>query len=458
MSEPSDTLASDWQDRLESYVYNWVARAEVPSAAVSVVGPETELHATGVGARNLDTNAPATPETLYGIGSVTKSFTAATVMHLVETGDLDLDASPIDYLDREVPWLERVSLHQLLAHRSGLPSLGVSEALIARQADIGEATVPLADRDDFYRYLADAGAERTEPGQFRYSNTGYMLLADVVAAVTERPFSGVVSGTIFEPLQLSRTTMDEERFHADANAMTPYRDDGDGEWTPTPVPVRELSQGPGGIFTSVRELGRYLQMYLREGRAPDGTQILTPDSIDRMVEGHTDTPAGPYGYGWRTRSLDGQPIYGHSGSIAVSTAYAGWSPALDLGIAVAVNAAPGYRLAHLGEALLAAMLGHDPERMIGHFVKETRQHALVGTYSSYRDARRATVEPVGEALQFKLTEPIAGDPVTLVFEEATEAGYRYWAPTSEDGRRPVEFVETEDGYDVFYDRWRLHQE
>lgn len=458
MATTDTPLASDWREAVDDFLYDWADEHDLPSLAASVVSTEGEEHAVAFGSRNLASNEKATPDTLYGIGSVSKSFTSTTVMQLVEEGELDLDDSPAAYTDISFDGVNDISVHDLMSHASGLPSMAVSEALIARQAEISETAVPLGDRQDFYHFMRGVGDELDEQRRYMYSNSGYMLLADTVSAITDRPFDQVVEENVLAPLGMTRSTMNRTAYEEDANTMTPYRRDDDDGWLATPTPVRELSQGPGGLFSSVRELGRYLEMYLRDGEAPDGTQVLEPASIEKMTGGYTPTPLGGYGYGWRTRELFGANLHGHGGSIGVSTAYAGWSPDLGLGVAVTCNAAPDHGLSNVGEGVLATALGHEPAEEHGFFAKRERQQQLSGTYTSYRDVRAATVEPVGGILHLTLTEPVEGEPIACIYEEDSEEGYRYWSPNGEDGRNEVSFVRNDDdSFDLFYDRWRLHQ-
>ena len=89
MAEPIYNLPTETQRELETFVTEWVNGDEVPGASVAVVRDDEVVFADGFGARDLEANEPATRETLYGIGSCTKSFTTLAVMQLAESGDLD---------------------------------------------------------------------------------------------------------------------------------------------------------------------------------------------------------------------------------------------------------------------------------------------------------------------------------------------------------------------------------
>lgn len=450
-------LSTERLNEVESFLFEWADEFDVPGVTTTMVTPEGEAMARGIGSRNLLENDPVTPDTLFGVGSVSKSFTASAVMQLVESGQLDLDESPAAYTEAAFDGVEDITLHEVLSHTSGLPSLGVSESLIAQQTDHADPRVPIGDWADFYQYLNGAGDEVIDEDRFLYSNSGYMLLAEVVSAVHDKPFHEILQAEVLDPLGMDRSTMRKSVFETDDDTMTPYRrDDETDTWTPTPMPVRDLSRGAGGLFTSARELGAYLRMYLNDGTAADGTQVLTPASIDQMTAAHAETSAGPYGYAWRTVDINDHTLIGHGGSIGVATAYVGWSRDLELGVALTCNAAPGHGLRMLGMALALIAAGGNPYEVHPFFRQKRRRQELVGTYESYRGARTARVKEHAGFLQLSLEEPLPLSPSSLVFDGETEDGYRYWTPT-DDGRQELEFWV--DGADITlqFDRWLLYQ-
>ncbi len=449
------SLSADQTAAISSFVYDWAADEGVPGTSVAIVVDDELAFTAGIGSRDLASNAPATPETLYGIGSVTKSFTALAIVQLADRGSLEL-ADPItEYVP--VAGLEDVSLHQLLTHSSGLPSLAVSEALIARRAGLGEAGVPLGDREDFYHYLEGAVDEWTETpaGRFMYANSGFMLLADVVEAVDGRPFATYVEEEILAPLGMERSTFDAAAFAADSDAMTPYECGDDGPEA-RPLPVRELSHGPGGLLASVTELANYLRLQLSDGTF-EGTRLVSADGLERMHGAHVETAEGPYGYGWRTREVAGEPLVGHSGSIGVSTAYVGFAPNAGVGVALAANAAPGYALAHVGEALVAILLDEAPTEVVGFVRRRERFDVLTGSYETYRGVRSATIEAVGGILQLTFEDAFAGEPIPLIPRAESADGYEWYTPAAGGERKPVQFVVDGDDVDCYVDRWRLHK-
>jgi CubicO group peptidase (beta-lactamase class C family) len=443
------------RERIDDLLFDAVRDSAVPGVSAAVVDATVDdagaTYATGVGSRNLAENRPATPETLYGVGSCTKSFAGLAITQLVEDGDLAFEDSVTEYVDVDVP--ADVTVHQLLTHSSGYPSLAVSEALIRRHCDIEESGVPLGDREDFYAHFGNARGERAAPGErFMYSNSGYYLLDHVVEAVDGRSFAEYATDEFLDPLDMERATFDVESVEADEDSLTPYLVE---EETPeeSTLPDRDLGAAPGGMYAPVTELANYLRANLGGG-AFDGTRLVSEAGLAQAHRGHVETPSGPYGYGWRRSDVLGHEVVGHGGSIAVSTAFLGFVPEADVGVAVGANAAGDVPMSSLGKAILAALVGEDPYET-PFFARRERYDHYVGKYESYRGVRRATVERDGQFLELEFQDGLGGS-VTLVPDNSTASDGTFWTLTAGGNREPVEFVETEDGMDLFYERWRLH--
>ncbi|MXR22566.1 serine hydrolase domain-containing protein, partial [Halobacterium bonnevillei] len=125
------TLDDDRRDAVESFVADWLTDESVPSAGVALVDGDDVVYADGFGARDLESNAPASAETMYGVASVTKSFVATSVLQLERDGHLDLDDSVTEHVDYFSELADPPTVHELLSHTSGMPSDGASVALIA---------------------------------------------------------------------------------------------------------------------------------------------------------------------------------------------------------------------------------------------------------------------------------------------------------------------------------------
>ena len=470
-------LEDDDRRAVDRYLHDWLAQESLPGASVAIVRGDELAYATGAGSRDLETNAPANPETLYGVGSVTKSFTALAIAQLHDQGDLDFEDSIADHIDAIEDEQFDATLHDLLCHASGLPSLATSEVLIARQAGIGEYGIPMADWEDFYHHLTEGFDERLDEPRFRYSNSGYVLLGEVVEAVDGRPFTTYVDEEILQPLGMFRSTFAADEYAGDANAATAYwmgGDDGDGDSGDSgpeavPVPVREHSAAAGGLLTPVTELARYLRFNARgelDGErfvgdgSGSGDKIVSEATLERLHAGHTDTPEGPYGYGWRRRKFLDRTLVGHGGSIGVSTAYVGFTEGGGGGeedewaVALACNAAPDHGLAGPAQAMLAAAMSEEPEAV--PFVARRRaMESFTGRYESYRGIKEAVVERDGATLRLSFEDIGGGGATPLVPVDPVDGAFEQ--PLDSGARRPVDFVQGDDGLECHVDRWRLHR-
>lgn len=449
-------LAEETVNRLERFVYDVMTTESLPGVSVAVVDRDGTAYAAGFGSRDLEENRPATPDTLYGFGSVTKSFTALALATLAEEGHLDFDDPVTDHVPFEAETDEPVTLHHLLTHSSGLPSLGVSEALIARRTGRGEAGVPLGSREDVHAFLAGAGDEVVAPPgeRFAYCNTGYILLGEVIERYAGTDYATYVEEAILDPLGMERATFAGDAFAADGDRMTPYFHD-DGDPAEAPLPERPITYPTGGLLAPVTEVAAYLRLHLGGG-ALDGSRLASESAVERMHAGHVDTPAGPYGYGWRRRDVAGTTVVGHGGSIGVSSAYVGVVPERGLGVAVACNTSPSFGLAEVGQGLVAVLSGTDPADL-PFFDRRARFEDYVGEYETYRGVHSATISRDGEFLRLEIEGPAGESETPLVPVDGTGAGGEFYTLTPGGERSSVRFVRDGDDLSLLYDRRRFHR-
>ncbi|RLI31471.1 serine hydrolase, partial [Candidatus Bathyarchaeota archaeon] len=266
--EMSSGLSEEARDKLEGFIVKTMAEAHVPGLSIALVKDGEVVYARGFGARNLEKNVPATPNTLYGVGSCTKSFTALAIMQLVEEGRLDLEDPVGKYVPLKLGMKEKpIRIHHLLTHSSGIPSLGVAVILITRMTGREEHWIPMSSLEDFLRHLNGASGEvAAEPGErFFYFNSGYTLLGEVVERVSGMRYEEYVRERILKPLRMNRSTFLKEEFEKDPDTMTAYWKEKDGSLTPTVHPFHKFIYAPGGLLSSVMELTNYLTMNINGG-------------------------------------------------------------------------------------------------------------------------------------------------------------------------------------------------
>lgn len=460
--DPHSGLDADATQRLESFVLDWLREHDVPGASVVVVDGDDVVYADGFGARDLDSNAPATPRTLYGIGSCTKSFTAIAVLQLVSAGDLSLS----DPVSRYVPRFEDapggpVTVEELLTHSSGIPSDGYATVLIRRLMGAGPGGPPLSSDHDYDRYVERGAAERLTDGEhFFYYNSGYEVLGEVVEAVDGRSYATYVRQEILDPLGMNRSTFSRRAVAEADDAMTPYYPR-DGDQVEGEFPYDEIIHAAGGLLSSVTELARYLRMHMGGGSV-DGESVLDADLLAEM---HTprstrqravDGTEQGYGYGVMVQEFLGDTLVGHGGSVGVSTAWFGFLADRGLGAAVLTNTTVPFHPMDVGPALLAVVEGESPTA-VPRVALEEKLDAVTGEYESRLGAFSATVEESGGSLTLSLGDDDPGEELALTPDSLDPGEQRYTAVSAGGWEVPVEFRIADGDAELLVRRWRLHR-
>lgn len=455
-----DELEPETAATVESFLAEWMSDARVPGASIAIVDGDGVVYAEGYGARDLSSNAPATPDTIYGVASVTKSFTALAILQLVETGDVALTDPVSDYVDvfRHVD--DPPTVADLLTHTSGMPSDASSVALILRGIDVASVDVPLSSEADFRRYVDESTDFRGDPDgeYFHYYNSGYEVLGRLVEAVDGRDFGSFVDDEILGPLGMTRSSLDASILEERTDVMTPYRKD-DEESVETPFPDKGVGAA-GGLLSPVSDLATYLRFQLD----PD-PDVVDPTLLDAAHEHHAvrqeylDGTQQTYGYGWMQRPFLGDELVEHGGTLGVSAAYVGFLRDQRLGVAIGANTTPGIHPMNVGPAILAILQGETPSEVVPHYGMDEKLERVTGEYESYRSVVSATIERA-ETGSVEMTFTLPGDEEHTVTAHATSTDptdLEFEAVTSGGVRVPLVFEEHEDGLDLLWQRWRLRR-
>jgi CubicO group peptidase (beta-lactamase class C family) len=472
---PSEVIAMPGRfAALDAFILDKMGQTHLPGVSLALLAGDDVVHQRGYGFRDLKDGLPATPETLYAIGSVTKSFTCLALMQLQEQGKLSVD----DPVDRHLPLAIRpfgqpIRLWHLMTHTSGIPALAYAEAVLSREHGSTEKWLPIAGLDDLLTFMD--GAEdwgETRPGErWFYLNEGYVLLGEIIERVSGLPYRDYVRRHILEPLGMRRSAFDRATVENDADVATPHLITSDGEPLPSRYSFGRIL-ADGGLISNVPDLLRYLRMFLLGGRASSGdARIAAGASIQAMMEGRVGLPAtgwlqsgdapailhqpGTYGYGLHAYpDFFGHRLVGHGGSVGVATAYIGFIPARDVAVAVLANGA-GYAAGQLGMAALATLLGEDPERL--PFLRiERLLDGLAGVYETFKGTMQVTFRRKGDLLQAEFRDKHHQENVPLIPEVLDGDAPRFF--TLAAGRRStVEFNRKGDAIEVLYERYKLRR-
>lgn len=373
--------AAGWLERFHAFAEEFMARHKVPGAAVTVVRGGETAYAQAFGYRDREAAAAADMDTLFGLASVTKAFTALTLLALEARGVLSLEDPVTRYLPGfaypgltpEAP----VRIWHLASHTSGLPPVrGLDYAIYPSQ--VGDPSDAFNARDytgaprvDDYPALVAYLASETRPALaapgsvVSYSNDGYGLLGAVIEAATGDAYPAVVSREVLAPLGLS-ARFDTAGARATGKLTELYTSTPGGEVIHSP----QWEEAPAYLATgflkaSARDVGAYLRYLLRP---EPGRLAVAPEALGELWRSRAwaEHLTG-YGLGWMLRErFNGLTLRRHGGSLKGISSHVGTVPELDLGVAVLVNLdeVPVKRLwyaavnAYLGLPLGAAPFAH----------------------------------------------------------------------------------------------------
>lgn len=453
-------LTTDWS-LLDSFILEKVRETKLPSLAIGVVDKNGEfIYSRVIGFRDVERGLPATLNTNYGIGSVTKSFTALCVVKLSFEGLIDLEDSVVKYIPEfnVKPFGRDIRVKDLLTHTTGLPALGYAEAFIRSVLELDTAWLPISKPEDIILFMNNSSEWAvSKPGEkFYYLNEGYVLLGYIVSKVTGMSYEDYVRKTILKPLNMNKTYFSEEDFRKDFDTAVPYLIDKNGNLVKTKFPFGVTADG--GLISNVNDMSKYLTMLINRG-VFNNSIVLSEEVVKTVEEKRVDYPYKlfgdeSYGYGWMiTEKFYDRKLVSHSGSILVHTAYAGYLPRDGYGVVVLANSS-GYPLSIIGLYALSIALGYNPEKELKPVFYDRMMSKLVGIYETYKGTFHLSIERNGDFLTLVYRDKYTESKTTLVPVEIKE-DYCEFYTLSNTRRIPVEFYIEKERIIMIYERYKF---
>lgn len=450
------------RDSYRHYLRTTAEQRKVPGLSALVHRGNEVLFDEGVGYADREAQRPATPDTVFGIGSITKSFTTLSIMQLVDAGKLRVEDRVADYLpafarsgDTD---LSGVRLHHLMTNSSGLPPLPFLHNALSRSvlADVSKELLQIKEEDylpaidstdELVQAIADAGVRLIRPPGtiFSYSNDGFAMLGRIVELVSGRRYTDYVEENVLAPLGMSRSLFDHRPLAAmdDVTELYSYIGGFDRvEATPGWWEAPSMTSA-GFLKSTTRDMARYAEVYL--GRRPD---LVSPESLVRMTSPHIRTSPGRYyGYGLMVQpDYHGHRLVEHGGNIKGVAAYMTMFPDEQL-VSVTLANITG---APIGEMVLAGLnlaVGLPTETPREDFptvqLTPAQEDRLLGTYTSGEDAsvtlrRDEQGVLVAETKSATLTLRTVGETAVLIDVNGQPALMEFIDPTA-DGYAAVTF-------------------
>lgn len=274
---------------------------DVPGAAVMVIQNGEVTLQKGYGLARVVDGTPVTSKTNFRLASVTKQFTAMTIMQLIERGQLTLETSLTDIFPDFPDYGKNITIRHMLQHSSGIKDYGpMSELELDRQ---------FTDQD-VYNYMATLNDVDFAVGeQHVYSNSAYVLFTQILEKIIGEQWRDYVKANIFNQIGMDNTLAFVDGINVVTNRAYGHTVEENGEITETDQNKWSAMLGDGGIYSSLEDFYKWDQALYTD-------QLLSQDMMDAMFVNQKTNDGQPmnYGYGWRLETYKGMDVHYHTGS------------------------------------------------------------------------------------------------------------------------------------------------
>ncbi len=389
---------------LDEYVARSMKTFDVPGMAVAIVKDGQVVWSKGYGVRKLGDPQPVDENTLFGIGSNTKAFTAAALATLVDEGKISWDDPVYERLkgfEMYDPYVSKeMRIRDLLCHRSGL-GLGEGDLMFWPHTSFTRDEVVYR-----LRYLKPATSFRTT---YAYNNLMFLTAGQVLAEVSGRSWDDYLTEKIFRPLGMSNTN----------TSTSAFKEGGDWAWPHSrmegklrTIPFENLDNaGPAGaINSSVQDMSKWVLLQLNHGKIPGAEiRMFSEKSSHEMWAQQMVVPVGTappelqglqahfagYGLGWALRDYKGRKLVGHTGGVAGFVTRVMLVPEENLGVVILTNAEEDGAFDAVLYHILDAYLGGPTQDYIWAFkaVQDRGEKEADETMRKASEARAADSKP-----------------------------------------------------------------
>ncbi|MYL57358.1 serine hydrolase [Virgibacillus halodenitrificans] len=403
----------------ESYVNHLLSENHVAGAAVAISKNGKVIYKNGFGYRDIENKKPVTVDTIFGIASISKSFTALAIMKLESEGKLSVDDPVINYLPAfqlKTEDMSKIKIHHLLSHTVGMPP-------IERYQNLNR----FHEHIDYLAKVNDCPLGK--PGEYlSYCNDLYLLLGAIIEKVTGRLFRKYMIEEIIVPLKMHRTTYSTEDINKYDNVTKQY------EYEPASNTFKSHCfenlgnyETSGGLRSSVMDLMKYGNVYVDALSSQQAN--MEHIQYQKMWEPVYQLSENEfYGYGIRTEhNYFGHRLVKHGGSLPGVASYFGFIPEEKIVVAVLTNVSKGPKIAIWKAALHTALgipIEQKKEERNDYVLSNKEMHTLIGTYATNKKGSRIEILEENGVLMAKsngeLSELQAIDNQTLVKKDSGE--------------------------------------
>ncbi|HEX5082071.1 MAG TPA: serine hydrolase [Blastocatellia bacterium] len=443
---------------LDDYVARALKEFEVPGLAVAIVKDGKVELVKGYGVRKLGEPAPVNEQTLFGIASNTKAFTAAALAILVDEGRISWDDPVIKHLpgfqmyDSYVT--REMTVRDLLTHRSGL-GLGAGDLMF-----FPPTTFTREEIISRLRYIKPATSFRSK---YAYDNVLYLVAGQVVAAVSGKSWDDFIKERIFAPLGMTTSNTSVKDLRPGGNFVSPHSKV-EGRLQPVPYMNIDNTAPAGAINSNVAEMAKWVITQLNEGAINGDKRLFSKRQSREMWSAQTPMPVvdpppplsalrsnfSAYGLGWGLNDYRGHKVVSHSGGLLGMVSRVRMVPDMKLGIVALTNQEASGAMEAISYHIIDHYLNAPATDWIGGFrsVFEQRLAQAKEVEKSQGAARNAESKPSLPAAKYagRYNDAWYGE-VTIALEEG-KLVIRF-------SRSPGLVGDLEHWqYDTFVARWR----
>lgn len=315
-------FTQDLESQVDAYI-STVYKTNEPGATVLIAKDGKPIYRKAFGNANLELDVPMSPNNVFEIGSITKQFTAVSILMLTEQGKLKFEDEITKYIPDYPTLGKTITIHHLLNHTSGIKSYtGMESFRVLARNDM----TPTELIDVFKNEPMDF-----DPGEkFLYNNSGYILLGHIIEIISGQSYEDFVETQIFEKLQM------ENSYYGKMKQIIPNRASGyqnrDDNYINADYLSLTLPYAAGSIMSNVDDLLTW-QNALRDNT------LISKESMEKAIHGSelNDGTHIPYGYGLGEGSVNGSTSYQHGGGIFGYTTMGIYLPKEDVFVSVLTN-------------------------------------------------------------------------------------------------------------------------
>lgn len=338
---PGQAQKSKRVAKLEKKIQKVMELSNCAGMAIAVVEKDKIIYANGFGYKDYENKKPVDTQTLFAIGSCTKSFTGAILGQLQEEDKIDLDASPRDYLPElkfyNTEMNSGITVRDMLTHRTGLP-----------RHDISWYMFPSNSRDSLLERIRYHEPTLTVREGFQYNNFMYLAAGSLGEKITGNTWEENVREKIFKPLKMPTSNLHiDELLKVENRAKGYYHSKKKGIYTEDYYRIRGMAPA-GSINSNVMEMSNWTMAWINSGKF-EGEQVIPEDYREEAITsqmtlgGGTASKKRPqynfgsYGFGWFLGSYNSHVRVEHGGNINGFSASVCFFPFDSIGIVVLVN-------------------------------------------------------------------------------------------------------------------------